>query len=163
MPARPRRYWLVKSEPELYALGDLERDRRTAWEGVRNYQARNSMKDDMAPGDLVLFYHSNAEPTGVVGLAKVASAAHADETQFDPESDYYERGATRADPRWMCVDLAFVERFAKVVTLAELKADPELDGMLVTRRGMRLSVQPVELGHFRRVLALARARTKLPK
>jgi predicted RNA-binding protein with PUA-like domain len=152
------KYWLIKSEPTAYAIDALARDGRTGWEGVRNYQARNSMRDDMALGDLVLFYHSNATPTGVVGLAKVASGPYPDPSQFDRASDYYDPASTPDAPRWLQVDFAFVEKWAEAVTLPELKADPALEGMLVVRRGMRLSVQPVEQAHFDHVVALGRAK-----
>jgi predicted RNA-binding protein with PUA-like domain len=136
-----RRSWLMKSEPGAYAIDDLARDRRTFWNGVRNYQARNFMRDGMKAGDLVLFYHSNAEPPGVAGLARVTAKAR-------PEPD---------DPVWVGVDLAFVERFSRILPLAALKAEPALRGMLVLKRGMRLSVQPVAERHLRKVLTLARA------
>ena len=155
-----RRYWLVKSEPDVYSIADLERDGVTAWEGVRNYQARNYMRDGMAVGDLVLFYHSNTDPAGVVGVAKVVGAARADATQFDPSSEYHDRAATRDAPRWVAAELGFVERFGAVVPLGALKADAALADMFVTRRGMRLSVQPVDRPHFSRVLALGKARTR---
>lgn len=134
----------MKSEPGSYAIDDLARDRRTFWNGVRNYQARNFMRDGMKAGDLVLFYHSNAEPPGVAGLARVFGKAR-------PEPD---------DPAWVGVDLEFVERFSRILPLAALKAEPALRGMLVLQRGMRLSVQPVEERHVRKVLTLARAAAK---
>lgn len=154
-------YWLMKSEPSVYAIEDLERDGRAEWEGVRNYQARNLMRDEMRRGDLVLFYHSNARPSGVAGVARVVREAYPDPTALDPESPYHDPRATPEDPRWVQVDLGFVERFDRVVPLAELKADPALEGMLVIRRGQRLSVQPVERAHFARVLELAGARTRV--
>jgi predicted RNA-binding protein with PUA-like domain len=151
------KHWLIKSEPEAYSIDDLARDGSTAWTGIRNYQARNYMRDEMSVGDLVLFYHSNAAPTGVVGLARVASAAYPDPTQFDPASDYHDPASTPDAPRWLLVDMAFVERWATTVTLAALKADPALAEMWVVRKGMRLSVQPVEQAHFEHVRALGRA------
>ena len=154
------KYWLIKSEPDVYSIADLARDRKTFWEGVRNYQARNSMRDDMQKGDLVLFYHSNADPMGVAGVARVCKEAYPDHTQFDRKSEYYDAGAKKDDPRWLMVDVEIVERFPEIVTLETLKSDRALDGMLVVKRGMRLSVQPVELEHFRRVLELAGAKTK---
>lgn len=153
---KPRqvRYWLMKSEPGVYGIDDLERDGWTYWEGVRNYQARNLMRE-MKVGDPVLFYHSSTKPLGVAGLARVKREAYPDDTQFDPQSPYYDPKSVESEPRWYRVDVEFVARFERVVTLAELKADPALDGMLVTRRGQRLSVQPVEERHFQRVLELA--------
>ena len=147
----------MKSEPEVFSIADLERDGKTAWTGVRNYQARNFMRDDMRVGDAVLFYHSNAEPTGMAGLARVCSAAHPDATALDPKSDVFDPKATAANPIWMCVDVAFVEQFPRVVTLEELRSEKALADMLVLQRGMRLSVQPVSAEHFRKVVSLARA------
>lgn len=152
------RTWLVKSEPSVFSIDDLARDGVTGWEGVRNFQARNSMRDDMKLGDLVLFYHSSCEVIGVAGVARVAREAYPDPTQFEPGNDYEDPGSDPANPRWVCVDLGFAERFASPVLLAELKADPQLEGMLVLRKGQRLSVQPVDPMHFERVLALGRAK-----
>lgn len=151
------RYWLMKSEPDVYSIGDLARDGRTMWDGVRNYQARNFMRDDMKLGDRVLYYHSNAKPPGVAGIAEIVREAYPDPTQFDPDSKYYDPKATPDAPRWFLVDVGFVEAFAEEVPLDALKADTALDGMEVTRRGSRLSVQPVSEEHYNRVLALARS------
>ncbi|GAB5542745.1 MAG: EVE domain-containing protein [Sandaracinaceae bacterium] len=157
-----RRYWLVKSEPDAYSIEDLERDGQAEWDGVRNYQARNSMRDDMAVGDLVLFYHSNAKPPGVAGVAKVATEAYPDPTQFDPKSKYHDPKATEEAPRWHLVDLSFVEKFDAVLGLDVLKEHADdLEGMMVIKRGIRFSVQPVEKEHFRKVLKLAGAKTKV--
>ena len=152
------RYWLMKSEPDVYAIGDLARDVTTHWEGVRNYQARNSMRDDMQVGDRVLFYHSNAGPegTGVAGVAQVHRAAYPDDTAWDPTNHYHDPTCPPGEPRWLRVDVAFEARFPVVVTLATLKANPALNGMLVTKRGQRLSVQPVSPEHFDEVLRMAR-------
>ncbi len=150
------RYWLMKSEPDVYSIDDLQRDGRTSWEGVRNYQARNSLRDDMKLGDRVLYYHSNAEPSGVAGIAEVVREAFPDPTAFDPASDYYDPTAKPGEPRWVMVELGFVEKFGRVVPLAELKADPALEGMEVIRKGSRLSVQPVSATHFERVVGLGR-------
>jgi predicted RNA-binding protein with PUA-like domain len=155
-----KRYWLVKSEPDVYSIEDLERDGVTGWEGVRNYLARNTMRDEMKEGDLVLFYHSNAEPPGVAGLAKVHGAALPDPSQFDKKSEYYDATSSRAAPRWLMAQVQFVEKFKAPVPLAALKADPSLIGMPLLQKGQRLSVQPVSTEHFARVLKLARARTK---
>lgn len=158
--AEGARRWLIKSEPEVYGIADLERDAHTAWEGVRNYQARNFMRDGMRAGDLVLFYHSNAEPSGVAGVARVHGPALPDPTQFDSASEYFDATSSAREPRWMMVPFAFVERFAEVVPLEVLKADAALAEMLVIQKGQRLSVQPVGGAHFARVLALAGAQTK---
>ena len=125
----------MKSEPGVYSIDDLKRDKKTCWDGVRNFQARNFMRDTMKVGDLVLFYHSNAEPSGVAGIAKVCKEGY-------PES-------TKGRPVWVMVDVEFVEKFAHFVSLAEIKAHPKLKGMMVTKRGMRLSIQPVDESHFK--------------
>lgn len=155
------RYWLMKSEPEVYSIHDLERDGTTSWEGVRNYQARNYMRDEMAVGDAVLFYHSNAAPPGVAGLATVARTAYPDPTARDPQSDYYDPKASDEDPRWLMVDLAFHERFPALVPLDELRRAPGLEKILVISRS-RLSVQPVTPGEFDIVVALGRASAPRP-
>lgn len=147
-------YWLVKSEPTSYSIDDLKRDRKTAWTGVRNFQARNFMRDGMKVGDLVLFYHSNAEPAGVVGVAKVVAPAHADGTALDAKDDHFDPRSTRDELIWCAVDLGFVEKFPQTVSLETLKKTPGLEGLLVLKRGQRLSVQPVEPGHFERVRRL---------
>ena len=150
-----RRYWLMKSEPDVFSIDDLERDGRTPWEGIRNYQARNFMRDDMKIGDGVLYYHSNTKPPGIVGVARICREAYPDDEQFDPDSRYFDAKSTREEPRWLRVDIEFVGKFDEKLSLDELKADDGLDGMLVIRRGQRLSVQPVEERHWRRVLELA--------
>ena len=149
------RFWLLKSEPGAYSIQDLERDGRTSWEGVRNYQARNFMRDDMQPGDGVLFYHSSADPPGVAGVARVCRAAYPDPTARDPESGYFDPKASDEDPRWYMVDIEFEERFPRVVPLEELKRTPGLEEMLVTTKS-RLSVQPVKPEEFEVVLRLGR-------
>lgn len=154
MAKSDRRYWLMKSEPDVYSLEDLERDGSTYWDGVRNYQARNLMRDDMKRGDRVLYYHSNAKPMGVVGVAEIVGEAYPDPTQFDPDSKYHDPKSTEENPRWVVVDVGYVATFDRMVTLAELKVDPKLEGMLVIRRGQRLSVQPVEREHFEHVCGL---------
>ncbi len=161
MPRRARKYWLMKSEPDVYSIDALKKDGTTEWDGIRNYQARNFMRDDMAPGDLVLFYHSNADPPGVAGVARVASDPYPDPTQFDKRSKYYDAKSKKDDPRWMLVDVEFVERFEELVPLGKLKSEKRLSDMLVVRKGQRLSVQPVDKKHFRRVLTLGKAKTKV--
>lgn len=150
-----RSYWLLKSEPDVFSISDLERQGRTPWEGVRNYTARNFMRDAMKVDELAIFYHSSAEPPGAAGVARVASAPYPDPTQFDAQSPYFDPKATREAPRWFLVDVAFVERFPAIVPLATLKAERALKDMLVVQKGQRLSVQPVLPRHFARVLALA--------
>ena len=144
----------MKSEPDAYSIDDLERDGREMWDGVRNYQARNMMRDKMSVGDEVFFYHSNCKEPAIVGVAKVASAAYPDPTQFEPESKYYDPKSTKDDPRWFLVDVEFVRKLNRPVTLAELKGHPGLDGMILTRRGNRLSVMPVDDAHWDLILAL---------
>ena len=160
MPKRAAKFWLVKSEPDAYSIDDLERDGTEPWDGIRNYQARNLMRDEMAVGDLVLFYHSNAKPPGVVGVAKVASESYPDPTQFDKKSKYHDPKSSKDDPRWMLVDIEFVEKVPTMVSLDDCKADPDLEGMVLTQRS-RLSVQPVERKHFAHILKLAGAKTKV--
>ena len=149
----------MKSEPDVYSIDDLAREGVGTWEGVRNYQARNHMRA-MQPGDLALFYHSSTNPPGVVGLMRIAREAYVDATQFDPKSPYFDDKSKPDAPRWERVDVTFVEKLARPVTLEALKSDPAFAEMLVIRRGMRLSVQPVEAKHFTRVLKLGGARTK---
>lgn len=152
------KHWLMKTEPDVYAIDDLRRDGRTFWEGVRNYQVRNMMRDEMAVGDRVLVYHSNADPTGVVGLAEIVRAAYPDAHALDPASPYHDPKATEANNPWLMVDVGFVEQWAAPVTLAELKADPSLTGLEVTRRGSRLSISRVAPAHYEQIVALGRAR-----
>ncbi|MDB4947770.1 MAG: hypothetical protein JWM27_419 [Gemmatimonadetes bacterium] len=150
------RYWLMKSEPEVYSIDDLERDGGTYWNGVRNYQARNFMRDEMKPGDQVLYHHSNADPPGVAGIAEVTRAGYPDPTARDPASDYFDPKAGDDDPRWYMVDIAFRERFPALVSLDALRAASGLEKMLVINRS-RLSVQPVTPDEFRIVAELGRA------
>ena len=149
-------YWLVKSEPSVYSIDDLERDGLTYWDGVRNYQARNFMRDGMKAGDGVLFYHSNAEPPAVAGLARVCREGYPDHTAYDPQDPHFDRAATEEDAIWVMVDIAFAEKFPRPVPLAQLKADPALEGLLLTRKGSRLSVQPVSAAHFHHICMLGR-------
>ncbi|MGH7477450.1 MAG: EVE domain-containing protein [Longimicrobiales bacterium] len=149
------KHWLMKSEPDVYSIDDLERDGWTDWAGVRNYQARNFMRDEMKRGDLVLFYHSSTKPPGVAGVARVRRAAYPDPTARDRRSEYYDPKASADDPRWFMVDIEFVERFPAPVALDTLKQTKGLDSMLVTQRS-RLSVQPVSPREFETVLRLGR-------
>jgi predicted RNA-binding protein with PUA-like domain len=138
----------MKSEPGCYSIDDLKRDNTTPWDGVRNYQARNFMRDVMEVGDLVLFYHSNAEPPGVAGIAAVAKKAYPDSSAWDPRDQHYDPKSTKADPIWMRVDIKFVEKFSRLVPLQALREHPKFHTLLVLRRAQRLSVQPVEKVHF---------------
>jgi predicted RNA-binding protein with PUA-like domain len=148
-------YWLLKTEPGAYSIDDLKRDKRTAWEGVRNYQARNFMRQ-MQPGDLALVYHSSSTTLGVFGVAKIAAAAHLDESQFNKKDSHYDPKATRQKPIWFCPDIEFVEKFKEPVLLGAIKADPALRGIMLAAPGSRLSVQPVSKKHFEHIRAAAR-------
>lgn len=149
-------YWLLKSEPGVFGIDDLaeSRDRRTTWDGVRNYQARNFMRE-MTQGDEAFFYHSNCARPGIVGRMRVVREAHPDPTQFDPRDEHYDPRSRRDAPRWSAVDLEFAGRFAETVTLARLREEPALADMLILRRGNRLSVTPLTASQWRAVLALA--------
>ena len=146
----------MKSEPSVFSFDDLAAapDRTTCWEGVRNYQARNFMRDDMRVGDLVFFYHSNAVPPGIAGVAEVVREAYPDHAAFDPASEYHDPKSDPASPTWLMVDIRAVEPVEPLITLAELRETPGLDGMELLRRGSRLSVQPVSEEHWKRVRAL---------
>jgi len=150
------RHWLMKSEPDVFSIDDLARARNqtTGWDGVRNYQARNLLRDEIAVGDGVLFYHSSVDPPAVVGLARVVRAAYPDPTQFDASSDYHDKDSPRAAPRWFSVDIAFDRKLPRPVTLPELRGEPALADMVLLRRGSRLSVQPVTPAEWKRVLAM---------
>jgi predicted RNA-binding protein with PUA-like domain len=144
-----KRYWLMKSEPEVYSIDDLARDGSTAWEGVRNFKARNNMRA-MQVGDEVLFYHSNATPSAVAGIARVSRTAYPDPSQFDKKSEYFDAKSDRANPRWDLVDVAFVAKAKEPVSLADVRADPALAEMELVRYG-RLSVQSVTKPEFDRI------------
>ena len=136
-------YWLMKSEPESYSIDDLKRDKKTHWDGVRNYQVRNFMRDQMKVGDRAFFYHSNCEEPGIVGIVEVSAPAHADETQFDRKSDYYDPASKREEPRWVCADFKFVRK-TPLITLDELRKHKPLANMRLLQRGNRLSITPVD-------------------
>ena len=156
MPIEITGYWLAKTEPDVYSIDDLARDGETEWDGVRNYQVRNFMRDRMNPGEPVLIYHSNTKVLGVYGVAEVAGPAHPDSTQFDPESRYFDPKSNPDDPRWWCPDLRYVETFRAPVTRKAMKETAGLEGMNVLRRGMRLSLMPVAREEFEIVLRLGR-------
>jgi predicted RNA-binding protein with PUA-like domain len=150
------RAWLIKSESDVYAIADLARDGHTAWEGVRNYEARNFMRDAMKPGELAFFYHSNSKPSGIAGLARIVKVSVPDPTQFNKKSEYYDPTSTKAAPRWQMIEVEFVERFERILSLERLKAESALAKMPLLQKGSRLSVQPVEDVHFAHILKLAR-------
>ena len=147
------KYWLMKSEADVYSIDDLRRDEQTEWDGIRNYQARNNMKE-MKEGDRVLFYHSRQTPSAVVGLARVVKEAHPDRTQFDAKHKYFDPKSDEENPRWELVDIAFERKFESPVSLHDIKDDPDLAEMVLVKNS-RLSVQPVTKVEFQRVLKLA--------
>ena len=149
------KYWLMKSEPSEYSIDDLRRDRKTMWDGVRNYQARNFMRDDMRVGDRALFYHSNTDEIGVAGTMKITQTAYTDPTQFDKKDKHYDATSDPKKPRWVCVGVGFDAKFPRTITLAELKLNPAFTDMMVTQKGSRLSIQPVAKKHFTKICHLA--------
>ena len=155
-----RRYWLMKVEPSAYSIDDLARDGSTSWEGVRNYQARNFIRDEMQVGDGVLFYASNADPSGVTGLAEIARAAYPDAFAWKKGHTYFDAASTPEKPLWYAVDIRFVERFPGIVSLETLKSTPGLEEMVVTKKGSRLSIQPVTKREFEIVMKLGRKTAK---
>ena len=157
---KEKRYWLLKCEPETYSIDDLARDGRTTWEGVRNYQARNLLRDGLQEGDGVLFYASNADPSGVSGLAEVARAGYPDAFAWKKGHPYFDPASSKEAPVWYMVDVAFVERFPEVVPLETLKRTKGLEKMAVTQRGSRLSVQPVTKSEYEIVTRLGRGSGK---
>lgn len=146
----------MKSEPDVFSIDDLNRDRTTKWEGVRNYQARNFMTKDMRVGDLVLFYHSNAKPSGIAGIAKVCSQPYPDLLAQDPKSEYYDKKASADRPIWFCVSVEFVQKFPSIISLDELRKHKVLTKMQVLKKGQRLSIQPVTESEFRYVESLGK-------
>jgi len=136
------RYWLMKSEPHVYPFSQLVEDGSTHWDGVRNYQARNMMRDELKLGDMVLFYHSNTKPPHVAGIARVSREGYPDHTSWDPDSKYYDEKSSPENPRWIMVDIEAVKEMEKV-SLVDIKANPALEGMPLVQKGQRLSVQPV--------------------
>lgn len=155
-----KRYWLIKSEADCFSIDDLKREKVSPWSGVRNYQARNFMRDYMKVGDLALFYHSSSDPTGIVGVAKVASKPYPDLTAYDPNDDHFDARALKQKKEaekakkevihiWTMVNFRFVKKFKRTITLQELKNTPNLKGLMATeKRGSRLSIQPVSEAHF---------------
>ncbi len=146
-------YWLMKSEPDEFSIDDLQKVGQEPWTGIRNYQARNFMRDSMQVGDQILFYHSSCKVPAVVGIAKVASRPYADFSAFDPESKYFDPKSSPENPRWQMVDISFISKLAKPVTLSSIKACPELNTMALVNRS-RLSIQPVTEQEWQQVLAM---------
>ncbi len=153
-----RQYWLVKSEPEEFSITDLAEadDQTTCWDGVRNYQARNTLRDEMKKGDWVLYYHSNSDPSGVAGVCQIVKEGYPDHTAFDRKDKHYDPKSKVDAPTWFMVDVKFVEKFPSVLPLSELKQIDDLEGMVLLQRGSRLSVQPVKKEHFQLIRKLGR-------
>lgn len=151
------RYWIMKSEPSEFSISDLERVGTEPWDGVRNYQVRNMFRDDFAVGDRALFYHSNTTEIGIVGEMEVVSEAYPDPTQFDVNDAHYDPKSKPEDPRWLLVDVRFVARYGRTVTLAELKNDPACADLPLVKKRNRLSVMPITEAHYKHVTALAQA------
>ena len=151
-------HWLFKSEPDVFSIDDLRKrpDQTEPWDGVRNYQARNFMRDEMRLGDLGLFYHSNCAEVGVAGVVEIVRAAHPDSTAFDPSSPYYDPKSSPDNPRWWLVSVRWREAFARTVLLADIKAEPKLQDMRLVQKGNRLSVMPVAQAEFDRICAMGR-------
>ncbi len=147
-------YWLMKSEPDAYSIDDLERDHREPWDGIRNYQARNMIRDEMKVGDRAFFYHSSCKVPGVVGVMTIASAAYPDPTQFDPDAKHFDAKSSKDEPRWLLVDVAFERKLNRPITLKELKGHPGLGDFRLNQRGNRLSIFPVSEEHWNLVLGL---------
>lgn len=149
------KYWLMKSEPEVFSIDTLKKDRKTLWTGVRNYQARNFMMKDMAPGDLVLFYHSSAEPPGIAGFAEITQVNVPDPTQFDKKSEYFDEKATKDSPRWFCAEIKYLSHAKTFLPLENLRREESLKELLVLKKGQRLSIQPVSENHFKKIKKMA--------
>ena len=152
------KYWLLKTEPDAFSIDDLAElpDQTTNWDGVRNYQARNFIRDDMATGDQILFYHSNANPPGIVGTAEIVREGYPDETAFDPAEHHYDPKSKRTTPTWYCVDIRFTAKFSHMLDLASLRGEKSLEAMVLLQKGSRLSVQPVSAKHYRHIVKLAK-------
>ncbi|MFL2482451.1 MAG: EVE domain-containing protein [Gammaproteobacteria bacterium] len=147
-------YWLMKSEPDVYGIDDLKRDKVEPWDGIRNYQVRNMFRDQMKVGDLAFFYHSNCKPPAVVGIMTIASEAYPDHTQFDPKSRYYDAKSDKESPRWLLVDVKYKRKLKREITLQELKENKKLEDFRLNQKGNRLSVIPVKKSEWDLILSL---------
>lgn len=150
------RYWLLKNEEENYSIDDLRRDKITSWEGVRNYQARNFLRDEIKKGDAAIFYHSNGNPSGAAGVVRIMRSGYPDDTQFDKRSIYFDPKATKEDPRWYLVDVKFEKKFPSIIPLAEIKRNKKMNGALLLRKGDRLSVQPLTKKQFDAIISMSK-------
>ncbi len=159
----PEKYWLLKSEPITYSIDQLERDRLSRWEGVRNYQARNFMTEQMQVDDLAIFYHSNTKPPGAAGICRISQPAIPDFTAWDLASDYFDPASMPDKPRWYMVEVEFVRKFPRLVSLSEMREDPELEGMLLLQKGQRLSIQPLTFEYFQQICNLSEMNLKTNK
>lgn len=139
----------MKSEPLSYSIDDLEKEKKTGWEGVRNYQARNFMRDKMKVGDLALFYHSNAKPSGIAGICRVSKTGLPDHTSWNPKSKYFDPKSSQENPRWIMVEVEFVEKFSRIIPLSELRDNKNLEGLQLLHKGSRLSILPISADHFK--------------
>jgi predicted RNA-binding protein with PUA-like domain len=148
------KYWLIKSEPGCYSIDDLKKDKKTRWTGVRNFQARNFMKDDMQVGDKAIFYHSGANPPSAVGIAAVSAPATADITALDKRDDHYDPKSSKINPIWVSVEFSYENKFKNPISLAEIKQSSELKGIMLTQIGSRLSIQPVSRQHFEHIVKM---------
>ncbi len=150
------KYWLFKSEPSEFSIDDLAKSPKqmTAWEGVRNYQARNFMRDEMRIGDLGFFYHSSCAEPGIIGIVKIVAASHPDKSAFNPQSDYYDPKSTLKKPLWYCVDVRLQQKFDRIISLKELKAPPELSTLLILRKGNRLSITPISVLEWKLIVKM---------
>jgi predicted RNA-binding protein with PUA-like domain len=149
-----KKYWLMKTEPDVFSFTQLKKKKSEPWSGVRNYQARNFMRDEMQVGDQILFYHSSCEIPGIAGIAAVASSPYPDPTQFDKKSEYFDPKATKENPRWFLVDVKYEKDLKRFLSLEELKAVPELSGMRLLQKGNRLSILPVTPSEFEKILKI---------
>ena len=154
MQYKSKNYWLMKSEAEMFSIDDFAKEKKTIWTEVRNYQARNSMRDNMSVGDYFFFYHSSSEPTGIAGIGKISKTGIGDPTALDKKSEYFDPKATVKNNPWTTVEVQFVNKFPKIITLAEVKANRALSKMVLVQRGSRLSVQPVTAKEFEEVLKM---------
>jgi predicted RNA-binding protein with PUA-like domain len=148
------KYWLIKSEPEVYSIDDLEKDKKTYWDGVRNYQARNFMRDEMKKGDQVIFYHSNTEPPAAVGICEVVKEGYPDFTAFDPDDKHFDPKSKEDNPTWIMVDVKFVKKFNKPVPITDMKENAKLKDMKLVQRGNRLSVMPLTKTEFDEIVKM---------